>query len=446
MLLLLACHSTTPKDSTPAADVCAEDVLTASIQSPANSAVFLLGEEISLVGTGTTTASSIVTYQWAVDGAPLATTASATWTPTETGSFILSLTVVDGCNLSHTASVGITVAEPAPSGVEVYTTEDGLPATSWYGLSVAPDGTVWGASAHGLIHLDPSTRAVRSYSSADGLYTDTPIAVLAHSDGTLWVGHLGTVDRQGEQLTINTDGSLTVLRNIDYTETSEILSVFRLREQRYGVGVGDVWMGTNEGLCLFDADLAVFQEHAHPTHPHYYSYGVGFTEDGHIWNGDSYQLSRWNYSNDGDLSTSADLMEYWVPYEVTVEVDTADTGVDYIPIDIRDVDASGMTLWVASALYGLARVDVGATSGTSTTTQIFSTPAVAARVDNSGGVWVGTESGLIHYDTTTGQSTTYTDDWLPSNTVQQIAVDLTTVPATVWIATPSGLVKIVGVP
>jgi ligand-binding sensor domain-containing protein len=296
---------------------------------------------------------------------------------------------------------------------------------------------VWGAGLAGLVSLDPATGEIHTYKAADGLLTDTPHAVLAHSDGTLWVGHVYDATRQGEHVQPNPDGTLTMLEPIDYTESSEITSVFRLREQPYGVGIDDVWMGTNEGLCIWDADLGVFSEHAHPTHPHGYSYGVAFTPDADVWNGDQYQLSRWDYSDDGDLSPSADLAE---------TVPTWPVEISY-PISITDLDADGATLWVSSSLYGVARVDVSDTLGASTV-ELFAgewpSNASAIRADGAGNVWIGGPDGLWRWDGTALHAVT--GDWLPSGGVQQITVDRTTSPPTVWIATPSAWVRIVGTP
>jgi ligand-binding sensor domain-containing protein len=304
-------------------------------------------------------------------------------------------------------------------------------------LSVGPDGVVWGASPSGLVRFDPVTETTRIYGLADGLLDDSPYAVLAHSDGTIWVGHIGTSDRQGEHVSMAEDGSLTVLEPIDFTESAEIASVVRLGEQPYGVGVGDVWMGTNEGLCVYDSDIGVFAEHAHPTHPHGYSSGVAFSPDGDIWNGDEYQLSRWHYSDDGDLSPSADLAGTLPTWPVEIGS----------PVSITDLDADGSTLWVTSALFGVAEVAVGADVATSTVTLLgspFPTSALAVRADGAGNVWIGSTFGLYVYNN--GALTTLAGDWIPASGVDELAVDKTTTPPTVWAGTADGLVKIVGIP
>ncbi|MBM4365871.1 MAG: hypothetical protein FJ102_06615 [Deltaproteobacteria bacterium] len=338
---------------------------------------------------------------------------------------------------SDTADPGDTADSGGDTGpVELVVESFDLSATlgsgaAWYGLSIAADGTAWGATSAGLSRFHPSTGNAWLYGTADGLYTADPRAVVAHGDGTVWVGHHADDSRQGEHFQPNADGTLTALGLVDFDETSEITGVYRMREQPYGVGAGDVWMGTNEGLCLWDADLDVFQEHAHPTHPHSYSRGVAFTEEGDAWNGDEYQLSRWRYTNDGDLSTSADLYEYWVPWPVDVEV----------PIYIVDLDAADGIVWAASSVYGYARVDVAADAGASVTT-LFDEPSsvLAIRVYNDT-VLLGTADGLFVHDIASAIVTSWTGDAVLGDPIQQIAVDSA---GNAWFTVPGGLVRASG--
>ena len=403
----------------------------AVIESPHDGDTFTVGDTVNLDGDGNGGHQT-----WLVDGVEVDsrdTGGPAAWVATE-GVHTVHLTVEKDCGTAD-AEIGISVVAPT---VTVYGSELGLSDLSVKGLSAGADGSLWAATMSGLIHVDPEADTARVYTTADGLYKDTPYAVLAHSDGTLWVGDVGDVDRQGSHFSLNGDGSLSLIEIIDFTESTEIQYALRLREQPFGVGAGDVWMGTNEGLCVWDADLGVFSEHAHPTHPHSLSYGVAFTPDGNIWNGDQYQLSRWDYSYDGDLSPSADLAEYWVPWPVDVEQE----------VGITDIDAEDWTLWVASYLYGVARVDVGTDVGTSTTTLLgdpFPTSAAAIRADGDGHVWIGTTSGLLVWDTATETMTDLTS-YLPDPSVQQLTVDPTSSPPTMWAGTAAGFVRFVGIP
>ncbi len=454
-LLLFACadKASTDDTGTPDDGGCQSPPIL-SILSPTAGETFAFGDEVTLTSEG-----EADIYLWAIEGDVVLPRASGTWRADVSGELELVLQGENDCG-TRQANVRITVGAapddtggdtgddtgdtadtadtgepPLEASVTAYGPEVGLPVGAWHGLSIGADGMVWGASTAGLARLDPTAGSARVYGLADGLTTDGPTAVLAHSDGTVWVGHVGTVDRQGEQVTVGTDGALTVVRPIDYTESSEITAVTRLAEQPYGAGVGDVWMGTNEGLCLWDADLAVFDEHAHPTHPHGDTAGVAFTDDGDIWNGDEHQLSRWRYTNDGSLSSGDDLVETLATWPVEVGS----------PIGITDLDVDGDTLWVASSLYGVASVSVVDEVGTSPVS-LHAEPATARaiRADGAGNVWIGTDTGLLRWDGATFH--TVTGAWLPADGVEQIVVDRATNPPTVWLGTSGGLVRLIGVP
>lgn len=425
------------QDSTTTTDPCATGTVTATIVQPLADVTVATGDSVGLSGVGSDDNPALepLSYLWKVDGLEVAQGAEAIWLAT-VGSHALELQVQDTCGHTGSATQTIIVEDPILSRIVVHDAAEGVPQTLWTGLS-ASGGQVWGSSSLGVYHLDATTLDSRLYTVTDGLLITPTSAVLLHSDGTIWAGHQADNLQQGEHFSVESDGSLSLISIIDYTESAEIAGLFRLREQPFGVGTQDVWMGTNEGICLYDADLGVFQEHAHPTHPHGYSYGLAFSPDGHVWNGDQYQLSRWNYSNDGDLNPSADLAEYWVPWQV-------DPG---LPVDIRDLDASDWTLWVVSSTYGVARVDVGMTVGTNTTRPIgvpFPLTAWAVRVDGVGNVWIGSDEGLFVYDTALNRIALV--DMGVNPPVSQLALDNTTVPPTIWAATPTALVEVVGVP
>lgn len=437
--LLIACARTAPDSGADPADSDTGDPCvapTVAIASPEDGARVPAGVAIRLAA-----ASSAEEVAWLLDGVEIARGIEASWTPQAAGTYLLSATVADACGDAADGTL-VTVYELVDASVTVFGAETGLPAAAWTGLSVGPDGRVWGSGSAGLVMLDPAAAAARTFLAVDGLLTDAPRAVLAHSDGTVWVGHPGDPTRQGEQIEPAADGSITVLRPMNVNRSAdmgEISTVYRLREQPHGVGVGDIWAGTDEGLCVGDADLDVFEDHAHPTHPHGDTLGVAFTPDGHVWNGDEYWLSRWNYSNDGDLSPSADLAE-------TVAVWPVEPAVD--PVDIVDLDADGASLWVASSRFGVAVVTVSDTVGASTVELLagdWPASASAIRADGAGNVWIGTATaGLYRWDGATLAHVT--GSWLPSEVIEQIAVDATTSPPTVWIATPAAWIRVVGDP
>lgn len=449
--LLLACDGSKDDEDVQTTTACPDPV--SRILSPAEGDRFSVGDVITLSGE----ASGItpVRVMWGVDGDVVGLGTSVDWTADAPGERRVTLQVEDACGAvqdtlnitvvaaedsggNDTGDSGDTGAEP-PARVTVYGASEGVPAARWSDLAVGPDGSVWAAGPGGLIHLDPSAGQARTYVAVDGLLSDTPDAVTVASDGTLWVGHVGDTARQGEALLVDADGALTPLRTIDYVESSEITAVYRFGEQPFGPGAGDVWMGTNEGVCVYDADVAVFAEHAHPTHPHGGTLGVAFTPEGDVWNGDVYQLSRWRYSNDGDLSPSADLRETVATWPV----------LPGEPVSIVDLDADGRTLWVASSMFGVARVDVAEDVGTSPVTLYggdgWPSSATAVRADGAGGAWIGAADGLYRYD---GAALTRWAgvEWLPADGVLRLAVDPNAAVPTLWIATSAGLVRVEGVP
>lgn len=330
---------------------------------------------------------------------------------------------------AETGDTGDTVDTSPPPAFTVDVFSDGLPAGTYRGLSVAPDGMVWGATTVGLVALDPSTGAARTYTSADNMIDDAPLSVLAASDGTLWVGHAADTTQQGEQLFVEDDGSLSLMQPVAFAGAMEETTLYRLREQPYGDGVGDIWMGANEGLVVFDVSARAFYDHSHPTHPHGASMGVAFSSDDNEWNLDEYQLSRWDYQNDGSMFSP--LVEYWVPWPVEVGATIAGTDADY---------GDGV-VWITSSLYGVGKVTVGADAGTSTT-ELFVDPASAnaVRVDEAGLVWVGAADGLWIWDG--AAFTPVVDPALPDGAVDQLAVG----GGAVWAAIGAQVVRITGDP
>ncbi len=432
--------STDNTDSSETGDsssICSDTGYSLSITSPVDNATYIVGDTVTLSASIASTSSSD-TWSWTVDGTAVGTTNPATWTATA-GAHTLAVAWHSDCNDANAEVTINVVASP----VTVYGPELGVSGLAVKGMSAAPDSTLWVATTSGLLHLDPVADTLRTYTTADGLYKTGPYSVLAHSDGTLWVGDIGDLTREGSHFSINADGSLTLIEALAFPSNGEIQYVLRLREQPYGIGAGDVWMGTNEGICVWQQDGGIFAQHAHPTHPHSLTYGLAFSPDASIWNGDQYQLSRWQYEDDGSLSylpqsEGGDLAEYWIPWPV-------DVGVE---VGITDQDSDGWTLWVASYLYGVARVDVGTDIGTSTTTLMgdpFPSAVYALRADGDGHVWIGTETSLLVWDETT-ETMTDVSSYLPDPNVQQLTVDASTSPPTVWAGTPSGFVRFIGVP
>jgi ligand-binding sensor domain-containing protein len=263
----------------------------------------------------------------------------------------------------------------------------GVPdGVAWRDLAVDADGRLIGATSVGLLVFDGVSSVWSGVS--DGLAADDVAAVGVAEDGEAWLGFNQVVGVDGQRLRLDASGRPTGVVSFDITRSGEISEIHRFVEQRIGIGDGDMWMGSNEGLCVFDRDLAVYAEHLHPTHPHLDTLGVAVTLDAQVWNGDQYQLSRWMYDHDGTVSSTGNLVEYGALWDAGGE-----------PIEIRDLAADGMDVWVASARFGVARVD----AFLGTTEPEFVAPdtlvsADAIEVDGDGDVWVGDAWGLLRID------------------------------------------------
>lgn len=298
---------------------------------------------------------------------------------------------------------------------------DGVPTAEFHDLTVAADGTLVAGTTAGLVTVRADD-TVAVYTTADGLAADDVHGVLFDADDTLWLGYSGVALVDGQRATFDASGP-AVFETIDINATMEIAELHRFARQPYGARAGDVWMGSNEGLCVYEPGTSptpgVYREHNHPTHPHGDTLGVDLTSDGHAWNGDQYQLSRW--------SAFYALVEYAPLWPVTPsEV-----------IAVRDLDADGMIVWVASDLYGVARVDAAAASLPDGTT--FPAPAVASAwaIRSAGDVvYIGGPGGLWTLDAA-GTLLAWTD--VPA-AVEAIAVDADH--ATVWLGTSAGIARI----
>jgi hypothetical protein len=423
---------------TETADTSEALVLLAAITSPGNGTAIEEGALVTLGGQalwsdGTPAAAS---WTWASSVlGTLATTQDATWTATGLGPHDLTL-VVEASGQVAVAEVGVEVVAPG-APYTLYGSETGLPSgATWHGIDVDGAGRVLGATSEGLVVLDGAAAVV--WGLLDGLATDDIQAVLDDGYGQVWLGYHGLEAMDGQRITLDAAGFPTVVEGIDYAVSMEISEIHRFAVQPYGTGIGDMWMGANEGLCLYDRDLDVYAEHLHPTHPHLLTRGVTFTSDGNVWNADQYQLSRWRYDDDGTISNSADLVAYSNLWGLPVET----------PIDLMDVDADGMNVYAASALYGVAAVD--ATDPVTLGVVSFVgagilSSASAVRVDPEGIVWIGTPTGMYRHDPSTGSLEPWGADWLPGP-VHAIAIDDSTLPAGIWAATDAGLVRFTGEP
>jgi len=409
--------------------------LTATIDQPLAGAVVAVGDDLSFAGSVSWSDGlpfeGTVAWNSSLDG-ELGSELAGTWSTATAGEQMLTFQATQGSDTA-VAGVSVIVQAPAPAGLDRYGDDDGLPATTTYNdLKLRADGTLLAATDAGLIAFDPELGAT-IYTSADGLPDDRVLSVAEDTFGVLWLGFDQIEGIEGQRFTL-VDGVLTAGEVAHWDRTGEIFALYRIEIQPYGPAAGDVWMGTNEGMCLFERAESRLIEHGHPTHPHLPTYGLGFTTDAHAWNGDQHQLSRWDY--DGDNNIFNDLVEIVPTWPV-------EEG-ELISVTDLTVDADD-TVWVTSSLFGVAKVEVATEVGASVVT-LLTEPATAQSIGATveGNVFVGTADGLTVLDS--DDVATAIDTGLVPTDVQQLLVDPSTSPSTVWAATPTTLVRMVGVP
>lgn len=413
-------------------DTSVSDALGVVINSPLEGATYEVGADVPLaaiVTRGGEPTTGAITWTSAALG-PIAEGGLATWTAAGDGADVLTATTTFG-DETASASVGITVHVPVPTEAEVesFGTEVGLPdPLTTVSMDADAAGNVWIATRTGLVRFDGA--AATTWTTADGLGGDAVRSVLAASDGEIWVGYEALTDRQAERLSFAGD-ALTVDSLVFIDKTHEIKSIYRFFEEP---GDGDVWLGTNEGLCLYDRDLDVYLEHRHPTHPHGQSLGVTVTDDGTQWVADAYQVSRWTYLDDGDLYNTGALVGYQVGWPVDVGV----------RVDNTDASAFGNNVLVTS-LIGVLSVDGSSPTGAGVATVVGDGvigASFAVRYDRRGTAWIGAEDGLYELDTDGTITLVSGPDGDVPGPISALTVDDTTDPPTVWAASLHALYRV----
>jgi hypothetical protein len=410
--------------------------LTVAITSPGDGTAWTVGDVVPLEATATWddgSAASAV-YTWTSDLAgPLGSGATVAWTATA-GTHVLTV-IGTGDGDQDEASVTVTVTEPVEEPLTRYGDTDGIPSSgvTWYDLDVMADGRVLGAASPGLMVFDG---AAAWKGIGDGLATNEVRAVIEDSFGEVWIGYTGVSSLQGQRVSVDAAGAITVNAAVNINRTMEITEIVRIAEHEYATGENVVWFGSNEGLCAYDRAFDKYMEHLHPTHPHGDSRGLTFTADDDHWNGDGHQLSRWWYDHDGDISFTNDLIEYGTLWPVAVEE----------PIQIRDLASDGTYVYVASELFGFGVLDSTAASmaeGWWTPPEGTLPSASAVQVDRDGLVWIGASDGLWTYDPVT-TDLQHVAALEITEAVEAIAMD--EVDGSMWLGTATALWHAIGVP
>jgi signal transduction histidine kinase/ligand-binding sensor domain-containing protein len=206
----------------------------------------------------------------------------------------------------------------------------------------------------------------KSWTTENGLPQNSVTSIVQTRDGYLWLGTLGGLARfDGVQFTVfntvNTPGLVSNRIRALYEDTD-----------------GGLWIGSEHG-GLTRYIHGIFTN---------YSRRDGLNSDtvislagdgaGGLWVGTVGGLVRWQHN--------------------TFKAYGTETGLPHTAIDAICVDSQG-TLWLGAFAFGLVRFDGART---------IAYPLNTGRVDNvwsiheaqGGGLWVGTENGLNHFDGT----------------------------------------------
>jgi ligand-binding sensor domain-containing protein/signal transduction histidine kinase len=336
-------------------------------------------------------------------------------------------------------------------GVDVYqggrwahlTTRNGLASGNVWALAEAVDGGVW-VGADGVNHCaKDACRVVRT--QADGLPHNRVVALTVARNGDLWVGTWAGLSRlrDGRWMDWTTSEGLpgAIVRVIHedrdgniWIGTSEGLTRFRdgtfstmTREQGaaggyvraiFEDGDGTLWVGSaGSGLTAL-SDGQVLNIGAPEGLARGFAFSVLEAADGGVWVGTSHGLSRLHGGAVSTLTTRDGL-----PSDVIgpIAVDPADPDRLWIGTQTR-----GLVLWKPGA--GIVR-RFDAKNGLPSNTVSCLYP------DRRGGLWVGTEGGLV--EMRGGSTRVYTSaHGLPGSNVRAV---IERRDGTIWAGTYDGL-------
>ena len=258
--------------------------------------------------------------------------------------------------LAATAS-GLTIV--TPQAVSTLTTSDGLPSDDVRRAAVDGEGTVWFATAAGLVArtLDGETTVHTAASTAGGLLSDDVRGVAIDADGAVW-------SATAAGISVLTAGG-------DWTgfDTSAGLPSDDVRAVAVPLD-GSVWSATAAGLAVRRSG-AWHRVAASSTHPTMDVRGLAAGPDGTMW-----------------AATDSGLAKVG-PDGATTVFDLAAMGSG--AADVRDLSISESTVWLATAAGVVewrgtydARLhaDIGGDD-------------CRAIVATDGEIWVGTASGIV---------------------------------------------------
>ncbi len=343
-----------------------------------------------------------------------------------------------GCGYSHPVTTTLAHGTAAASASSIaptvlYAGADAQEASADQG------GNVWIATLSGVRCFTQGE--LRSFTqAANGLTIDQVRTAAGGKSGQALVGFApqgvpgGDNPAQLNYLTLQSSGSSSGssvgVEAYHFNLTTEIVQA---NHAVYDPARNQFWIGTNEGISLFDSARDVL-EHRHPVHPHGFTNGVAITAYGDVWDGDEFQLS---------LLNSGPQATFDGPFDPVLKP---------LPLDQQNFSALSLDaqerVWAGSLSQGLVLVD-----GQALTAQVWTLgaglPSLAVQavaVDPDGTVWVGTaDQGLGRLDPSSGNWQLYdSSSGLGSNEVRALYVDRTQTPRRLVITTGAGVESYAG--
>ena len=295
-----------------------------------------------------------------------------------------------------------------------FTVADGLPSNDVRDLALAPDGTLWMATASGVANYDGVGFTVHTTASHPGLASDDVLTIAVTDDGTVWAG---------------TDFGVSVLNGSDYvTYTSaDGLGDDQVKNIKQAPN-GDLWIGTINGATRYTG--GTFTAFGSPDIPFGGVLNFAFAPNGDVWmSGGLFGIIVYDGSNFTTISTTQGLIANRIR---AIAFDDADNK------------------WVATA-EGISVLDANDAHVTDHV-QVFLlpppdelNPITDIAVSESGLVWAGvyvdylvTEGGVSVYDGTTWRQFE-TSDGLAGPNVRRVLI---VGGEDVWVATSTGLSSI----
>ncbi len=281
-----------------------------------------------------------------------------------------------------------------------YTTANGLPSNQIRALCEDHNGGIWIATdGAGLVRFQDGK--FRVFTKKDGLVDNDVFSIVEDKAGALWIGtHTGLSRFEGGRFATFKTGSgpgdfvRALLADAD----------------------GTMWAGTNDGLLrISEAGLRRFSVRDGLSSNTVFS--LRKDSAGSLWIGTTNGLNR--LAND--------------QFNRFTEKDGL-SGKDVWTI----LDDKEGTLWVGTGGGGLNAFKAGIFTGMAKENGLVSDLILATFQDRSGGIWLGSDQGLMNLKD--GRVTTYTtQQGLPDNFVFSVAQDRS---GTMWIGTRRGLARL----